>query len=86
MFDISLTSKKSSRKSANKQTKNNTSPMTTDFGNRKIVGQNFSKMISLPKTALKNLGTKSTSLKVELIQENGEKFLKLSSARGGKIS
>lgn len=60
--------------------------MTTDFGTRKIVGQNFSKMISLPKTALKNLGTKATNLNIELVQENGEKFLKLSPAKGGKRS
>ena len=73
-------------KSAKKQTKDNTSIMTTDFGTRKIVGQNFSKMISLPKTALKNLGTKATSLKIELVQEKGEKFIKLSPARGGKRS
>ena len=79
--------KKSSRgKSTKNQTKDNTSPMTTDFRNRKIVGQNFSKMISLPKTALKNLGSKATSLKVELVQQNGEKFLKLSPAKGGKRS
>ncbi len=77
---------KPSRKTAKKQTKDNTSPMTTDFGTRKIVGQNFSKMVSLPKTALKNLDTKATNLKVELVQEGGEKFIKLSPARGGKRS
>ncbi|MCA9827123.1 MAG: hypothetical protein KC444_01845 [Nitrosopumilus sp.] len=51
--------------------------MTTDFGERKVTGQNFSKVVSLPKTALANLGRSST-MKVELVQENGEKFLKLS--------
>ena len=76
---------KSGTKSVKKTSKSNTIPMVTDFGDRKIVGQNFSKLVSLPKTALKNLGTKATSLKVELVQEkNGEKYIKLSPARGGK--
>ena len=76
-----MSNQNTSRKSTKKQTKDNTSAMTTDFGTRKIVGQNFSKMISLPKTALKNLGTKATILKVELVQEKGEKFIKLSPVR-----
>lgn len=54
----------------------------TTFGTRKISNQNFSKVIALPKIALANLGTKTTNLKVELVQENGEKFLKLSAVRG----
>lgn len=74
---------KTSRKSAKKQTKSSTNRMTTDFGERKIVGQNFSKMVSIPKTALANLGRSST-MNVELVQENGEKFLKLSLKRGKK--
>ena len=81
-----MSNQNTSRKSTKKQTKDNTSAMTTDYGTRKIVGQNFSKMISLPKTALKNLGTKATNLNIELVQENGEKFLKLSPAKGGKRS
>ena len=75
---------KSSTKSAKKTTKVNTKPMVIDCGDRKIVGQNFSKLVSLPKTALTNLGSKATSLKVELVQENGEKYIKLSPAKGGK--
>ena len=72
-------------KSNTKPTKTSGSTQViTDFGTRKIVGQNFSKMISLPKTALANLGSTATNLKIELVQENGEKFLKLSPARGGK--
>lgn len=70
------------KKSAKNQTKVNTT-MVTDFGERKIVGQNFSKMVSLPKTALANLGRSST-MKVELVQEKGEKFLKLSPTKRGK--
>ena len=78
-----MVSKKTSGSSTKKQTKVNTST-STDFGDRRIVGQNFSKMVSLPKTALNNLDTKATNLKVELVQENGEKFIKLSPAKGGK--
>jgi len=74
---------KNGRKSAKKNSKVNTNAMTTDFGERKIVGQNFSKMVSLPKTALANLGRTST-MKVELVQERGEKFLKLSPKKRGK--
>ncbi|MEX0861598.1 hypothetical protein [Nitrosopumilus sp.] len=57
--------------------------VTTDFGTRKISSQNFSKVIAIPKTALANLGRSST-MNVELVQENGEKFLKLSLKKGGK--
>ena len=39
---------------------------------------NFSKTICLPKQALKNLGViEGDSLKVELVQDEDEKFLKL---------
>lgn len=69
-------------KNAKNTPKSSTTQVSTDFGTRKISSQNFSKVISLPKTALDNLGTTSTNLKVELVQERGEKFLKLSPARG----
>jgi len=49
-----------------------------DFGNRILNKMNFSKTICLPKQALKNLGlTDDDSLKVELVQDEDEKFLKL---------
>ncbi len=54
------------------------SPAIIDFGMRKISSQNFSKIVTLPKTALKNCGDdKSMQVKVQLVQQNGEKFLKL---------
>ncbi|MGY5148424.1 MAG: hypothetical protein ACW9W4_10540 [Candidatus Nitrosopumilus sp. bin_7KS] len=72
------------QKSLKKQYKvSRSNAVTTDFGTRKISNQNFSKVIAIPKTAVKNLGT-STRVKVELVQENGEKFLKLSPTRGKK--
>jgi len=74
---------KTGRKSAKNNTKISKNTMTTDFGERKITGQNFSKVVSLPKTALANLGRSST-VNVELVQENGEKFLKLSPKKRGK--
>ncbi|TAK17844.1 MAG: hypothetical protein EPO37_06170 [Nitrosarchaeum sp.] len=49
----------------------------TNFGVRKISNQNFSKVIAIPKMAIVNLGANSTEMKVELVQENGEKFIKL---------
>jgi len=53
-------------------------PAVIDFGNRKISNQNFSKMVALPKDALRNCGNgKAMSVNVKLVQENGEKFLKL---------
>lgn len=59
--------------------------VVTDFGLRKISNQNFSKVIALPKTALANCGNSRTSkFKIELVQDKGEKFLKLSPAKGGK--
>ncbi|MBS3925135.1 MAG: hypothetical protein KGZ34_00355 [Nitrosarchaeum sp.] len=71
------------RTSTKKQTKlSHSDAVSTDFGVRKISNQNFSKVIALPKTAIENLGGDSTEMKVELIQENGEKFIKLSPIRG----
>ncbi|MCH7560337.1 MAG: hypothetical protein IIC67_03035 [Thaumarchaeota archaeon] len=70
--------------SIKKQTKIST-PMVTDFGIRKISNQNFSKVITLPKTALENCGGIRTSkFRVELVQEKGKRFIKLSPVRGGK--
>ena len=49
-----------------------------DFGNRILNKMNFSKTICLPKQALKNLDIEEgDSLKVELVQDEDEKFLKL---------
>lgn len=82
---MSMNKSKSGTKSAKNTTKNSGSQQViTNFGTRKISNQNFSKVIAIPKTALANLGTKATNLKIELVQGKGEKFLKLSPARGGK--
>ena len=62
----------------------NSNQITTNFGTRKISNQNFSKMITIPKTALENLGKKITNLKVELVYNNKERFLKLSPVKGEK--
>ena len=49
-----------------------------DFGDRILNKMNFSKTICLPKQALKHLGViEGDSLKVELVQDEDEKFLKL---------
>jgi len=66
------------KKSKAKRQSNNSQPAVIDFGNRKISNQNFSKMVALPKDALRNCGVdKVMSVNVKLVQENGEKFLKL---------
>jgi len=53
-------------------------PFIIDFGERILNKMNFSKTICLPKQALKNLEIEEgDSLKVELIQDEDEKFLKL---------
>ena len=53
-------------------------PFIIDFGERTLNKMNFSKTICLPKQALKNLDLEEgDSMKVELIQDEDEKFLKL---------
>jgi len=53
-------------------------PFIIDFGERTLNKMNFSKTICLPKQALKNLGlTDDDLMKVELVQDEDEKFLKL---------
>lgn len=65
-----------SRKSKNQS--NSSEPAVIDFGNRKISNQNFSKMIAIPKDALRNCGDgKAMSVNVKLVQQNGEKYIKL---------
>ena len=57
---------------------NNKGNSVIDFGERAISNQNFSKMVALPKTALKNCSNdKILKVNVKLVQNNGEKFLKL---------
>jgi len=47
-------------------------------GIRKIRKQQFSNTVALPKTALDNCSDgKFTKFSIELVQENGEKYLKL---------
>jgi len=66
-----------SGKAASKKV-NNSEPTVIDFGTRKVSNQNFSKMVALPKTALKNCSPdKDMHVNVKLVQGNGEKFLKL---------
>jgi len=67
------------------QSKNNSKtrpeePIETDFGQRQVSHQNFSRIVALPKIALQNCGIKS-QVTVTLVQQNGEKFLKISPAK-----
>ena len=60
-------------------------PVITDFGNRKVSQQNFSKIVALPKTALTNCGIESL-VNVQLVQTTKERFLKLSPTKGDEKS
>ena len=61
-----------------KKTKSNQC-IETDFGNRQVSHQNFSRIVALPKIALQNCGITS-QVTVTLVQQNGKKFLKISPA------
>ncbi len=52
-------------------------PIETDFGQRQVSHQNFSRIVALPKIALQNCGIESQVI-VTLVQQNGERYLKLS--------
>lgn len=68
---------KTSIKHAKKNADSNQEPMVTDFGTRTISTQNFSRIVALPKTALTNCGKESTKVNVKLVQQDGERFIKL---------
>jgi len=58
----------------------NAKEVTTDFGERKVNTQNFSKTVVLPKQALSNCGCnldKDIKVIVQLVQRGNEKFIKL---------
>jgi len=60
--------------------KNSNSEIETDFGNRQLNKQNFSRTVVLPKTALKNCGCNpddDCEVNVTLVQDGDEKFLKI---------
>ncbi len=64
-------------KNGNRKSNNNPQAVIY-FCNRKISNQNFSKMVALPKDALRNCGNgKAMSVNVKLVQDNGKKYLKL---------
>ncbi len=65
------------RKTKAKTLENHVS-VETDFGNRKVSQQNFSKIVVLPKTALDNCDITS-HVNVKLVQSKDEKFIKLTS-------
>ncbi len=53
----------------------------TDFGDRQLNKQNFSRTVVLPKTALKNCGCdlndKDIKVNVSLVQKGDERFIKV---------
>ncbi len=64
-----------------RNTNNKTAETITDFGNRQLNKQNFSRTVVLPKTALKNCGCdlndKDIKVNVSLVQKNDERFIKV---------
>ena len=78
LLSIRLMSKNTFRKNAE---------TVTDFGNRQLNKQNFSRTVVLPKTALKNCGCDpddDCEVNVSLVQNKGERFLKLTPVRTPK--
>ena len=72
-------------KKHSKTNRSSSNELVTDFGTRAINTQNFSKTVVLPKTALSNCGDSSTDkVKIQLVQNNGERFLKLTPVRTPK--
>ena len=65
-----------------RKTNKKTSESITDFGIRQVSHQNFSRIVALPKLALQNCGIESQVL-VTLVQQNGERYLKLSPSSKG---
>ena len=66
------------KKNTSQKKSSNSEQAVIDFGTRKISNQNFSKMIAIPKDALRNCGDgKAMAVKVKLVQQNGERFIKL---------
>ena len=66
------------KKNTSQKKSSNSEQAVIDFGTRKISNQNFSKMVAIPKDALRNCGNgKAMSVNVKLVQQNGEKFIKL---------
>ena len=58
----------------------NAKEVTTDFGERKVNTQNFSKTVVLPKQALSNCGCnldEDIKVNVQLVQRGSERFIKL---------
>jgi len=58
----------------------NAKEVITDFGERKVNTQNFSKTVVLPKQALSNCGCnldEDVKVNVQLVQKGDEKFIKL---------
>ncbi len=68
------------------KTGNKTAETITDFGNRQLNKQNFSRTVVLPKTALKNCGCNpddDCKVNVSLVQSGDERFIKVVPIRTG---
>ena len=64
----------------NERKVDNGKPVVISFGQRTVSKQNFSRILALPKQALANLGYNVQRVNVELVQEKGTKFIRLTAA------
>jgi hypothetical protein len=76
MFPLLMMTEHHGVKYAKKNADSNLESTVTDFGNRKISAQNFSKIVALPKTALISCGN-PRKVNVKLVESNGKKCIML---------
>lgn len=58
------------------KTTSTTKQTSIDFGTRRVSKQNYSSIICIPSVALQSLGNPE-ELGIQLVQQEGQKFLKL---------
>lgn len=71
-----MSSKKQNKTNSKRHTES-IKPVVIRFGQRCIYKANFSRAVSLPKIALANMGIDTGLVDVQLVQENGEKYIKI---------
>ena len=66
------------KRSSQIPTQNDDSKIVIDFGSRKILCQNFSRLVTLPKTALLNWNKQEAKfVNITLVYEKGQRYIKL---------
>ena len=74
-----------SKKGKKLRNPNTANSNVTSFGLRKISKNNTTNTITLPRVAIENcIDGRTKKFKIELVQQKGEKFIKLSPTKGDK--